>query len=88
MYEPDDDDLAAEEQARSLRVSHGWGGSLNSVLPPLRTVDDSDTSADNTPNEQAWEKHYQEENTWEDLEEDETERETREISEIYNDVLK
>jgi transcription initiation factor TFIIH subunit 2 len=41
MYEPDDDDLAAEEQARSLR---------------------------------AWEKHYQDENTWEDLEEDESGR--------------
>ena len=34
MYEPDDDDLAAEEQARSLRVSHGGGGSL--ILSSLR----------------------------------------------------
>mmetsp|Transcript_3700 Transcript_3700/g.16249 ORF Transcript_3700/g.16249 Transcript_3700/m.16249 type:complete len:402 (+) Transcript_3700:95-1300(+) len=41
MYEPDDEDLAAEEQAASLK---------------------------------AWEKHYQAERTWEDLEEDETGR--------------
>eukprot|EP00227_Mantoniella_beaufortii_P003497 CAMPEP_0197611752 /NCGR_PEP_ID=MMETSP1326-20131121/55994_1 /TAXON_ID=1155430 /ORGANISM="Genus nov. species nov., Strain RCC2288" /LENGTH=376 /DNA_ID=CAMNT_0043180435 /DNA_START=38 /DNA_END=1165 /DNA_ORIENTATION=- len=41
MYEPDDEDLAAEEQEASLK---------------------------------AWEKHYQAERTWEDLEEDETGR--------------
>merc|ERR1712086_1008908 len=41
MYEPNDEDLAAEEQAASLK---------------------------------AWEKHYQAERTWEDLEEDETGR--------------